>query len=77
MKDKELWILTAALGGLSVLGLALTHLALTDIWHGREPDLTAEWAVVRISLLIFAGFIASAGGLACRVYRDLRRKPNG
>jgi hypothetical protein len=54
----QIWI-TIALGGLSLLAGLMTHLALTDIYHG-EADVTLEWKVVRISALILLSFIGMA-----------------
>jgi hypothetical protein len=49
--------MTMALGVLSLLALALSHLALTDIAHG-ESDLSTEWGVLRVSALVILMFIA-------------------
>lgn len=45
------------LGFLSLLALAFSHLALTDIAHG-EADLSMEWGVLRASALVILMFIA-------------------
>lgn len=43
-------VLTAVLVGIVALAMAVfAFLALSDIAHG-EPDLTLEWAVVRVAL---------------------------
>ena len=39
------------LGLLSILALAVAHLALTDIARG-EGDLTAEWTALRVAALV-------------------------
>jgi uncharacterized membrane protein len=39
---------------LAIVGVALSHLSLTDIAHG-EPDLSGEWTTLRFSALIFLG----------------------
>jgi uncharacterized membrane protein len=48
-----------ALGVLSVIGLVLSLLALTDIAHG-EPDVTLEWWVVRVAYLLVVLFQVTA-----------------
>ena len=50
---------TIALGALSLLAGLITHLALTDIYHG-EADVTLEWSIVRVCALTFLLFIGSA-----------------
>jgi hypothetical protein len=47
------------LGLLSLIALGASHLALTDIAHG-EPNVTLEWAVLRISAAVIALFVVSA-----------------
>jgi hypothetical protein len=44
------WVRTGLIA-LYLIGLGMAHLALTDIYHGTEPDLSAEWTVVQVSLL--------------------------
>ena len=51
--------LTIALGGLSLLAGILSHLALTDIYHG-EADVSLEWNVLRACAVIFLLFLGSA-----------------
>jgi hypothetical protein len=50
---------TIVLGGLSLLAGLITHLALTDIYHG-EPDVTLEWSIVRVCTLVLLVFIGMA-----------------
>jgi predicted Co/Zn/Cd cation transporter (cation efflux family) len=40
---------------LSLIALIALVLALTDIWHG-EADVTLEWNVVRVALVIMLAF---------------------
>ena len=47
------------LGVLSLLAGLITHLALTDIYHG-EADVTLEWNIVRICALVLLVFIGTA-----------------
>ncbi len=37
--------------------LCVVYLALTDIWHGEEPDLKGEWDIVQIGIKIIGGSI--------------------
>lgn len=60
---------TIALGALSLLAGLMTHLALTDIYHG-EADVTLEWSIVRVCalvLLVFIGMALFTLGRALRV----------
>jgi len=59
--------------GLSLVGLAAAHLALTDIYHGGEP-LGTEWAVVRVSLLLIFGAIASGLFVIFRMKRLMAKE---
>ena len=52
-------LFSVGLGVLSILALAFSHLALTDIWHG-EGDLALEWNILRVAALILAAFIVIA-----------------
>ena len=49
---------TAILGFLSVLALIFLFLALSDIAH-QEEDLTLEWYVTGVCMIILAGFTIS------------------
>jgi hypothetical protein len=57
-----------ALGLLSLFALGASVFALNDIAH-VEPDLTIEWAVVRVSALIVLMFIALSFVALTRVLR--------
>ncbi len=57
-KIKKCSILTLFLAGFSILTLIISHLALTDIYHGGE-DLSLEWSFLRIAVVIFLAFIIS------------------
>lgn len=57
-KIKKYSVLTLFLSGFSILGLIISHLALTDIYHGGE-DFSLEWSILRISAVIFLAFIIS------------------
>ena len=49
---KTLKLLTLFLGILTLIGLVLSHLALTEIYHNTEPNLDIEWNIVRTTFLI-------------------------
>ena len=63
MKTSESFLrLTMTLGVITFIALGLSSLALIDIYHSTEPDLTNEWNAVRITffmtgLFIFASLI--------------------
>ncbi len=61
---------TIALGTLSLLAVLITHLALTDIYHG-EADVTLERSVVRICALVLLVFIGMALFTLRRALREL------
>lgn len=50
-----------ALGVLVVAGIFLAALALQDIYHGREPDFTMEWNMVRVAFLLMLMYVALSG----------------
>ena len=54
MNSKTLAKLNLILAVLLLIGLILSHLALTDIGKGVEPNLTGEWWTVRITFLLAA-----------------------
>ena len=53
---------------MSVLAMGVSHLALTDIWHG-EVDVTLEWNVLRLAALVIIVFHVSAFATLWRVLR--------
>jgi hypothetical protein len=61
---------TIVLGVFSLLAGLITHLALTDIYHG-EADVTLEWSVVRICALVLLVFIGMALFILRRALREL------
>ncbi len=63
--------ISAALGIVSVVGLLVSLLALTDIAHG-EPDVTLEWWVVRVAYLLIVLFQAAA----LVTLRQILRRPD-
>ena len=63
------------LGIISLLGLLLCHLALTDIAHG-EPGLNLEWIILRLSAVIFLFFIGSTFITLIQVNKILPHESN-
>jgi len=57
------------LGILSLLAVVVSHLALTDIYHG-ETDVLLEWRVVQLAFLIIVAFQVSALVTLWRVVRN-------
>lgn len=62
-------IFVIALGFLSLIAGGISHLALTDIYHG-ELDLSLEWRVVQMAALIVFVFI---GFSLITLWRVLKR----
>jgi hypothetical protein len=54
-KSKGL-LATVLMGLISFLFVIADYLALHDIWHDREPDLSGEWTVVTLSFIPFVLF---------------------
>jgi len=79
VKKLRIWATVAlTLAVLALVLLAMMILALTDISHGEQNDLT-EWGIVRLGLaviffLIVATFICT--GLVLKYFRD-RSAPEG
>jgi len=61
---------TIVLGALSLLAGLISHLALTDIYHG-EAHVTLEWSMVRICALVLLVFIGMALYTLRRALREL------
>ena len=53
---------------MSILAIGVSHLALTDIWHG-EVDVSLEWNVLRLAALVIVVFHVSAFTTLWRVLR--------
>lgn len=67
----KLMRMTIAVGIMTTISLVFTILALTDIHSGAEPDLSNEWAIVRVSFFIVPLFIALT--MAC-IWRASKNK---
>lgn len=61
--------ITFILGVISILAVLVSHLALTDIYHG-EADTSQEWRFLRVSAVIILAFHVSA---LVTLWRLLRR----
>ena len=46
-----------------------SFLALSDIYHGTEPDLTAEWWILRITFLFVGSLVLSTFFLTMRMIK--------
>jgi hypothetical protein len=68
--DKTLIKLTFIFGCLSLISLLLCHLALTDIAHG-EPNVSAEWNILRVSAVIIFTFIISTFYIFWRIHKKM------
>lgn len=72
-KFEKLALLSAFLGVVSLAGMVLAHLALTDIWHAAEADLSMEWSIVRMSFLLQGSFLLVASLALALAWKRLRR----
>jgi hypothetical protein len=61
-------VISLILGVMSVLAIGVSHLALTDIWHG-EADVSLEWTVLRLAALVIIVFHVSAFASMWQVLR--------
>jgi len=65
--------IAAILCVLVLVAMAASHLALTDIRHGLEPDLETEWWVVRGTFVLTGSLVLVTGLLAQGVIRESNR----
>ena len=65
---KQHIVVTLSLGILSLIGMALSHLALTDIAHG-EAEVSLEWTILRVTALVLLAFIGSSFFTLIRVLK--------
>ena len=63
--------LSMVLGGISILAVVVSLLALADIGHG-ESDLSLEWGMLRAAFLVIVLFQVSALITLGRVFQVLR-----
>jgi hypothetical protein len=57
---KTLTTVSVILGSITLLSILFSHLALTDIYHHTESDLSLEWNIVRLSYLLSFVFVVIA-----------------
>ncbi len=69
MQLKTLARVSLFLGVASLLAVLVSHLALTDIYHG-ETDTSLEWGVLQVCAVIILAFQISA---VVTLWRFLRR----
>lgn len=65
--SKRLIRMSLALGIITLIGLIVSALALTDIYHNKEPNLNMEWNIVRISFLFTLMFVVISSITILRV----------
>jgi uncharacterized membrane protein YhaH (DUF805 family) len=70
-------VITGIIGIVIVIGIVFTHLALTDIGHGTEPDLSAEWAIVRSFFGVLIVFLIVVFMLLSRLSMHLKKDVRG
>ena len=59
MKNLKISVtITIVLGGVATLAMIFLYLALSDIAH-NEPDLSLEWRIAGISMMVLGIFIIS------------------
>jgi hypothetical protein len=56
---KQSIVIPLSLGILSLIAMAFSHLALTDIAHG-EANVSLEWTILRVTALVLLAFIGSS-----------------
>lgn len=64
----------SVMGIISLLRLILEFAALTDIGQGVEPNLEAEWRVVKYSFLPLTVFHFSVFAMLFMLFRSLKRE---
>jgi DNA-binding CsgD family transcriptional regulator len=68
-RTKVYAVLMLVLSFFILMGIVLSHLALTDIYHGIEPNLETEWWIVRITFSLAALLVISSAFLAPKIFR--------
>lgn len=57
---RKLTRMTVTVGVMTFISLVLSFLALADINHNAEPDLSQEWAIVRLTFFLMVLFMGLA-----------------
>ena len=68
-RAKTYTVLTLLLAFFVLVGIVLSHLALTDIYHGIESNLETEWWVVRITFSLVLLLVISSTFLTPKLFR--------
>ncbi len=68
-KLRLLVIGTSVFGILSLVAIGISHLALTDIFNAREPDLSQEWQTLQWAFLPIMTFHILAFATLFRTFR--------
>ncbi len=66
---KDTAIITLVLCLFVVIGIVVSHLALTDIYHGIESSLENEWWIVRITFIFVGLLVVSAAYLSLKLFQ--------
>ncbi len=59
---------------LVVIGSVFSFLALSDIYHGIEPDLSAEWWVIKITFFLVGALVLSTFSLSMKMIKNKYKK---
>ncbi len=68
-KIKRWALVTLGLGVLLIVSMLVSHLALTDIWKGIEPNLSTEWSIVRVGFVFEVLFLISVCMMIRRIFQ--------
>jgi hypothetical protein len=68
-KIKGWALVTLGLGALLIVSMLASHLALTDIWKGIEPNLSTEWGIVRAGFVFEVLFLLSVCMMIRRIFQ--------
>jgi len=71
-RAKVYMVLSLLLSFFVLVGIVLSHLALTDIYHGIEPNLETEWWVVRITFTLVVLLVIFFTLLTPKIFRIIR-----
>ncbi len=70
MQKIKRWALeTLGQGVLLIVSMLASHLALTDIWKGIEPNLSTEWSIVRVGIVFEVLFLISVCMMIRRIFQ--------
>lgn len=68
-KIKRWALVTLGFGVLLIVSMLASHLALTDIWKGIEPNLSTEWGIVRVGFVFEVLFLFSVFMMIRRIFQ--------